>query len=109
MNVSTFLPMFITMAAPKENRRQMFQMTIPSMLPVSPNLQGAVTALSANNVTRQQRAEIARLSDEVVDFAKATENGEKEPTQDQLNSFRLITKHKLNARIMKRLKDQQLE
>jgi len=37
MKHSNFLPLFMTMMAPQENRDEMLQMTLPSVMPVSPS------------------------------------------------------------------------
>ncbi len=61
MSVSTYFPLMMTMMSPNDNRDEMLQMTLPALLPVSKQVQGAVTAMTAHTITNQHSAEIQNL------------------------------------------------
>ncbi|MDX1390768.1 MAG: hypothetical protein R3241_00210 [Rheinheimera sp.] len=81
MSISQYMPLFMTMMAPQEQRDEMMQMTLPTVMPLSGQLRGAMSAMAASNVANSHAAELrrqaSRTATEAAAFAKVlAENGD---------------------------------
>jgi hypothetical protein len=81
MSMSQYMPLFMTMMAPQDQRDEMMQMTLPTLMPLSGQLRGAMSAMAASNVANGHAAEVrrqvSRTATEAAAFAKLlAENGD---------------------------------
>lgn len=99
MSISQYMPLFMTMMAPQDQRDEMLQMTLPTVMPLSSQMRGAMSAMAASNVANAHAAEIRRQAGrtaiEAAAFAKLlSENGE--VTDDELRErFPSLHKYRL--------------
>jgi hypothetical protein len=71
MSISQYMPLFMTMMAPQEQRDEMMQMTLPTVMPLSSQMRGAMSAMAASNVANAHAAEIRRQAGRTATEAAA--------------------------------------
>jgi hypothetical protein len=105
MSISQYMPLFMTMMAPQEQRDEMMQMTLPTMMPMTGKMRGAMSAMAASNVAKSHAADIrrqvSRTATEAAGFAKVLA-GNGDLTDDELHErFPSLHKYRLADSVRK--------